>query len=1591
MEKDAVDLRQQFEVLAQNFSQLSEQLSQGNQDIQNYDIFQYKKQIESLGICCIKFQELRNKVFDAASCLPIFLTKTLDEIVALNDINILLQELQEAENERVRKNALQVLDRILAIIKRDRVDFPALQECQQQASELRHTIANDSKCIDWREDIESLALGKHPLAALLELVERRETSAYIDLANLQKVVKESFPKSGEELSVAALMGHLCISEELLRESPAITTAECNKTPSMRELSEVAATSSIEKLPGGVSVQVPSEENVITEDELILPTAIKKASNSEQVSTQTASQKSPEDTGELIGTIEKSTDEFSVSVTECEAKPISLEVVQDSTPVEALPVTSGENHNDTQGDTPQPNELLVQDTDEPNNSLLQGRYQLNHNLNAIDGSESWLGQDEDCSDYLINLQRYPEKQPNEVLRRIWDNQLRTLYRLSSSPGAEESILTLYDAGIDRDCRAFVMVLNSDCNGYETLATAFTNRQDPRWQKCNWLQINQIKKAEVRQQIWQGLRQIATGIELLHRQQVIHRNICAENIYFAENQGPDSWRLGGFEWSVRLGNASHNSPVQSWNTPPEFSDEEAIGYTFDTDWYAFGMLAARCFYKYSEEQDKSSPNEPYDQVLQRLEDNYSNLSSVEVALIQQLITSRPEERLRFSTEIIRELDEIINKLNIGIGIIGGGKKQPLKLAFNPKNEKISDTARQGGFVPNPSKPDEDYNFNNSSHISRLKNFLRENLESAKLYPMRGKTTYVLAGQRITLLIDQFQKQPGQPGTWDIAFAYDPGELRGNEDENFKELRDIPIEVIIISEAKKNPTTNAKSQSWKAFLPQIDEKKALREPLAKFREFLQCTNQLELLMRDAEIFAYRIKDKKIEGTDELIYIEERERDHPVSSFCQIRGGMLEFLQREFDSGRKDCKLFLLTDDNSLTIDGGRQKNEAWEFVRINREQKYAELRRATSDGVPQNPAPESGYLRSWNLFAQIKVIQRRKDAIDRLEDHSYLLQALATPRPMDTKWIPPLDRLDTTGLDRSKKAAIQDILRVRPIYTLQGPPGTGKTTLVAHLLREIIDEDPVAQVLVTAQAHSAVDVLRDKVWNEAFRDVDNAQKPIAVRLGVGDDAEGNVEGTVEQVSRDLLQKTFNQLSEFSSPSAIQQEWSEILEQMLHAQSSASEPALAEFQELVKRGANIAYCTTTAGDLEELANSNQSFDWSIVEEAGKAHGFELALPLQAGHRWMLLGDHKQLPPYRYTDYLKCLTNLDQVVNNLDKLPRRDRSLLDNDWLRNWKDKEAQAKNDFIKYAEHRLTTFEYLFENLRDLAYGQQKITTTESEGAAAGRLSMQYRMHPTIGDLIFRTFYNEDKLYDEENTYNQPVTNDEGNPELRVCHPFIEPGNIKDKAVVWIDIPWYGDEPEYEEEGENKAKPRYTNPFEVEAVKEFLSKLRYDKAPDQALKVAVLSPYAQQVALLRKELDKLELPPKIVRKENLRARKGKNNQPPLVHTVDSFQGNEADIVIISLVRNNHILSEDKFPDGMGFLKEAKRLNVLLSRAEKLLVLVGSWKFFERHLEDINIEDRHNSLWEWKNIFQMLNEGFTSGLALKIPYRQIVKCKEV
>ncbi len=117
-------------------------------------------------------------------------------------------------------------------------------------------------------------------------------------------------------------------------------------------------------------------------------------------------------------------------------------------------------------------------------------------------------------------------------------------------------------------------------------------------------------------------------------------------------------------------------------------------------------------------------------------------------------------------------------------------------------------------------------------------------------------------------------------------------------------------------------------------------------------------------------------------------------------------------------------------------------------------------------------------------------------------------------------------------------------------------------------------------------------------------------------------------------------------------------------------------------------------------------------------------------------------------------------------------------------------------------------------------------------------------------------------------------------------------------------------------------------------------------------MLSPYRQQVRRLNQAVDK---------HWNGRLRHLGKFIPAvpggqgICGTVDSFQGNEADLVIVSLVRNNH---HSNVRNALGFLSDFRRMNVLLSRARWRLVLVGSREFLETVLKAAKGTEQEESI---------------------------------
>jgi hypothetical protein len=1183
-------------------------------------------------------------------------------------------------------------------------------------------------------------------------------------------------------------------------------------------------------------------------------------------------------------------------------------------------------------------------------VLGDRYRLGDALGSEpDGSELWSGVDVDETPLLVKTWAFSGDAPDPVNRALWDTTLRVLYRISSSSGAAKALLLLRDAGVDLDLQAFAMVLRGAGQTFVRLASALPRRADLY-----------PSTADERLHAWRALARMADGIELLHQQQVLHRNVGPEVAFLDPSLGLDSLRLGGFEWSTRVGMAAGRNPLSGWSQPPEILAGEST-FRMETDWFGFGVLAARLLIPL-ENHASNSPMQRYKRTVAAVRTrNAQQLSKLEREFVLALLDESPVDRLDRVDDIRRALDDVVNGLEHGAPL--GRPDEYLVLAVNHSSQSVIDAAEAVGFIADPADSAEPYNPNDRLHRARLLEYVRADLaEQPRLIRLQGQDRFILAGDRLSYWLQQFFDNNLGAETWEVAFCPGPADLRGGTRGSPVDLAATTISVRSVGEAYDSGVRRH-AMSWTRVLPPASGPGELRPRSQQLLDIVRATNQVELLLRDAEIFPYKVVRSEAAGYQHRLVIAEGVRERSMPPYARVRGGLIGFLRNELAMRRRRWDEVVLSDTDSLTLQA--DDDQFWYVETLNDDGTVTLTR--TGEGRLQ--VPEAGFIRTVGmLIGQSRLMQRRADALARLVDHSYLLDALAAPGQvfMDTGVESPPIPLPTTAVDAPKRACIEDVLRVRPIYTLQGPPGTGKTTMVAWLIREILADDPVAQVLVTAQAHGAVDVLRDKVAGDVFAHVEEEERPIAVRLAGEDE---DVSGGINDVTVELLGRAQTKLANRSELSHVQAAWLAEIGLLLAAidpeQDYEGDEAVADFREVVRRGASITYCTTSDRGLEAIAKSNQSYDWSIIEEAGKAHSFDLVMPLQAGHRWLLIGDHHQLPPYRFENYRDALADLDGVAVALKQLPNRGGGLIDDDWIREWDDMPAEGREAFKTAALRWLESFRAVFERC-ERASGSEisSRTTTASVGAAAGILTMQHRMHPTIGGLISECYY--------DGQIDNATITDDGSPLARVLHMFAAPAPVVGRAIVWLDTPWSMNDPRWTEE----AGVPYTNPGEAAALCRFVESLgQEDGGPE--LTIALLSPYNHQVKLLRDELRRSNLPMGILPKPHQRRRRIQDDHLEPAFTVDSFQGNQADIVGISLVRNNV-----RPPgEGLGFLAERSRINVLLSRAERLLVLVGSWDFYAHQVSAISEADVTHPLLHWRRVITSLERSFADGSAIRVP----------
>lgn len=434
----------------------------------------------------------------------------------------------------------------------------------------------------------------------------------------------------------------------------------------------------------------------------------------------------------------------------------------------------------------------------------------------------------------------------------------------------------------------------------------------------------------------------------------------------------------------------------------------------------------------------------------------------------------------------------------------------------------------------------------------------------------------------------------------------------------------------------------------------------------------------------------------------------------------------------------------------------------------------------------------------------------------------------------------------LNERQQEAISQAFNNNGYYSIQGPPGTGKTYTAAHLIKWIVSQNK--KVLITADSNAAVDHL---IRNCIKLDLEPLRvgNPIRVNKDLKSYTldhkiyEHVLYGEIESLRETfdelkLLQKTIDKpkmkdtrgysygelihlLESNQSGRGISKQSLKEMKPFLKLQKkmdgiySKIQKLRSDIQsDLLNQYQIIASTNATAGCelLEDAA-----FDWVVIDEAAQASLPSAIIPILKGNRFVLVGDHFQLPPV--------------VINTEAKALGLDQSLMD--YL-------AQQYPYFMS-------------------------------------RLTIQYRMHKAINELVSNMFY-DNALIPDKSVENRRVMSGD----------VVEVLHVKGQERM------------------QKDSKSYFNQDEIDAVRQVISDLKKHHIEDE--QIAVITPYKAQAKKLQQLFSTIE-----------------------IDTVDAFQGREKDVVILSFVRSNK-------HGNIGFLKDFRRLNVSISRAKSKLILIGN-----------------------------------------------------
>lgn len=356
---------------------------------------------------------------------------------------------------------------------------------------------------------------------------------------------------------------------------------------------------------------------------------------------------------------------------------------------------------------------------------------------------------------------------------------------------------------------------------------------------------------------------------------------------------------------------------------------------------------------------------------------------------------------------------------------------------------------------------------------------------------------------------------------------------------------------------------------------------------------------------------------------------------------------------------------------------------------------------------------------------------------------------------------------SLNPSQKAAVRQALWAPGGALIQGPPGTGKTTVIAHAVRELVARGK--RVLVSAFTNTAVDTILTKLLDVGCDDF--------VRVGHSTRS--------PDLTRRLEASGRHPLDYFTADYAAQTASLDLLAEDLLGKS-----VIASTAHRCAKSAEMEFLQRELGDTP--------FDVAIVDEAGQITEPMTLASVSLGERFVLVGDHRQLPP---------------IVENEQTHT-------------NFLDDRGRVELEEMGCAGLDRSLFERLIEKLPYVM------------------LDEQYRMHADIMEFSNGAFYDE-KLRAHESVAGHMLSVDPGALEsgelAKTAGELLAPAH----PLVFADVAHEGQSPH------NQARH---NKLEAEAVVDTVAALL--ESSDEPASIGVVSPFRAQVYLIRQLLaDRLD----------------------------------------------------------------------------------------------------------------------------------------